>query len=391
MKGSLVKRGKNRWAVVLDRGYVADAKQPGKMKRRQQWISVRGSKQDAEKKLADLVSSVNHGTLIEPSKLTLIEYLRAWVETIKPLRRPLTYAMYHSIIERHLANAPLGSMLLQKIRPLDVEGYYGALKLQPSTIGLHHAMLARALKTAVRDRLIQANPAVDAEDRPRVNRAARREAARKAWTAGEARAVLDAADKTTPQFAAFMYVALDSGARRAELAGLLWTDIDLDAGTVTIARQLDGVGQTPKFGPTKTKTSRTIQLNAETVTRLRAHKRAQAELKMQNRTVYQDHGLVFAKEHEHLHALGAALGHPIKTLPEKSFAKLVKAAGVSRIVFHGTRHTMATLSLQAGVPVHVVSQRLGHASPSMTLDVYSHALPGAQQDAAAKLAAVLHG
>jgi integrase len=125
---------------------------------------------------------------------------------------------------------------------------------------------------------------------------------------------------------------------------------------------------------------------------LRAHKRAQAALKLKNRTVYADFNMVFAKEHEHLQTPRAALGQPIKpALAERDFQRLVKTADVRRIRFHAVRHTTATLLLQAGVPVHDVSARLGHASAAMTLDVYAHALGSAQADAAARLGGVLHG
>ena len=114
-------------------------------------------------------------------------------------------------------------------------------------------------------------------------------------------------------------------------------------------------------------------------------------MKMKNRTSYKDFGLIFAREAEDLQTPEAELGQPLTTLSESRFVTLLKEAGVRQIKFHGLRHTCATLLLQAGTPVHVVSQRLGHAKASMTLDVYAHALENAQQDAAARLGALLHG
>ena len=110
---------------------------------------------------------------------------------------------------------------------------------------------------------------------------------------------------------------------------------------------------------------------------------------MKNRTTYADFGLAFAKEP--VQTPKAALGQSLKTLSESRFHTLRKKAGVRRITFHGLRHTCATLLLTAGVPVHVVAQRLGHADVAMTMRVYAHVLPSAQLDAASKLAAVLHG
>jgi integrase len=111
---------------------------------------------------------------------------------------------------------------------------------------------------------------------------------------------------------------------------------------------------------------------------------------MRNRTVYQDFGLMFAREPENCQTPEAALGQPLKTLSELRFQALVKAADVRRIKFHGCRHTVATLSLQAGTPPHVVAAKLGHSVMEL-MRTYAHALPGQQQDAAARLGALLHG
>ena len=125
---------------------------------------------------------------------------------------------------------------------------------------------------------------------------------------------------------------------------------------------------------------------------LRAHKAHQAEVKMANRTTYRDFGLVFAKEWPDVRAQRDRLGHPLQSnnLGQREYATLIKAARVRPITFHGLRHTCATLLLQAGTPVHVVSERLGHAKVSMTMEVYAHVLPDMQQQAAT-LGALLHG
>ncbi len=213
------------------------------------------------------------------------------------------------------------------------------------------------------------------------------------WDLDEARAFLVAARAAGPQPAAFYALALDIGARKNELCGLRWSDLDLDKGTAQIMRQLLSRGHIPEFGPVKNDTPRTVDLGAETVALLKAHKRAQAEIKMQNRTSYQDHGLVFAKEWGHLYSRKEALGLPLTSgsIGRGEFARIIKAANVRTITVHGLRHTCATLLLKAGVPVHVVAQRLGHKKIQITLDIYAHVLPSMQQDAAERLGALLHG
>jgi integrase len=132
-----------------------------------------------------------------------------------------------------------------------------------------------------------------------------------------------------------------------------------------------------------------VTLGAETLTQLRKHRRSQLELKMKNGKAYADFGLVFAKEPEDLDRPQAELGQPIETLARRT-QSVVKAAGVRRIKFHGIRHTVATLSLQAGTPPHVVAAKLGHSAMEL-MKTYAHALPDMQQDAAARLATLLHG
>ena len=181
--------------------------------------------------------------------------------------------------------------------------------------------------------------------------------------------------------------------RKGELCGLRWSDVDLDVGRVTVAQQLTKPGPTPTFGPPKNGRVRIVSLGAETVELLRGHKRQQAEVKMANRPHYHDHGLVFAKEHADVQRHHDVLGDPLQAnnLAERWVDHLIEAAGVPRIKFHGLRHTSATLLLGAGVPVHVVSQRLGHLRAQITLDIYAHALPDQQAQAAVTLGALLHG
>jgi integrase len=176
--------------------------------------------------------------------------------------------------------------------------------------------------------------------------------------------------------------------------------VDFEAGTVRFVRQLIEVttnsktdGREPVYGPVKNDLPRTVDLAAETVALLREHKRHQAELKMRNRTKYQDHGLVFTKEWGELTSGKDYLGLPLQAnnLGEREFARIITAAKVRRISIHGLRHTSATLLLKAGVAPHVVQQRLGHKRIEMTLGIYAHSLPSMQQDAARRLGALLHG
>jgi integrase len=394
MRGSLKQRSPGSWSIILDLGYGPDPKNPEKLRRKQKWCTVRGTKQEAEKHLTDLLKSIDNGQYVDASKITLGEWLTEWFSAAKVRFRPSTIARFEGIINNNLLTAPIAKLRLQKIRPTHVEQYYAAAKVSASTLMLHHTILHSALKKATKDRLIAVNPVTDLDHKPRRRHEKVSEEAQKhAWNATEARDFLQAAKAAGAQPAAFYALALDSGARKGELCGVRWTDIDLDAEKMRIVQQLLTPGPAPTFGPTKTGRPRTVSLATATVELLRAHRKHQRELMMANRSTYKDHGLAFAKEWSDVRTRKDQLGQPLQAnnLGQREYAKLIKAANVRPIKFHGLRHTCATLLLQAGTPVHVVSERLGHSKVSMTMEVYAHVLPDMQRDAATTLGALLHG
>jgi integrase len=128
-----------------------------------------------------------------------------------------------------------------------------------------------------------------------------------------------------------------------------------------------------------------------TIALLRQHKAHQAAVKLANRPLYQDFGLVFAKDWWGAQKHTATLGHPLQSnfIGQGEFKRLIAHAGITPIKFHGLRHTCATLLLKAGVPPHVVQKRLGHKGIEITLGIYAHVLPSMQHDAVTKLAALL--
>jgi len=392
MRGSLRKRYKDSWSIILDLGYQPDPS-TGKLRRRQKWITVQGTKRDAEKNLAELLHDANRGQFVEPTKRTFGEWLDEWLgKAIKPpAKRLRTYETYLSVIERYL-KPKLGAIPLQQLKAVDLKHYYSEQKLSQASLEQHHTIIHSALKAAQLEDLVQRNVAKLVIGKPH-RRDGHADVIQHCWEAGEARAFLKAAKGAGPQAAAFYALALDTGMRKGELCGLPWTDVNLEQATVRITQQLVKPASAPVFGPPKNGLVRTIPVSPEMVALLRKHKGHQAELKLSNRQHYRDHGLVFAKEWGDVQRRQDTLGDPLQmnNLGQREYAKLVKQAGVRRIKFHGLRHTSGTLALQAGVPVKVVQERLGHKKIEITLGIYAHALPSMQQEAAAKLGALLHG
>jgi integrase len=411
MRGSLKRRGGDSWAIILDLGTVIDPA-TGLRKRKQKWVSFKNStglnareqKKEAETKLNELVGAVGRQEFVDTTKLTLGEWLDTWVEkAVKPPRkRQSTYDSYHSVITGRVTPA-IGMLRLQAVQALDLERYYAdQCDLSPATLQLHHAILSSALKAAVRAKLVHRNVAADVDGKPHARRQAD-DVIAQSWSVDEARAFLAETSKAGAQLAAFYALALDSGARKGELLGLKWTDLDLEAGTVAVVRQLVDSGKRkrraargtvtePAFGPTKTGRSRVIDLSPDTLQLLREHKRQQ-ELKMKNRSVYRDCGLMFAREYADLYGRRDGLGLPLPPtgVGNRMFKQFVEAAQVRLITFHGLRHTCASLWLKAGEPMKVVQERLGHSQIAITMDIYSHVAPGMQQEGARRVGALLHG
>jgi integrase len=246
--------------------------------------------------------------------------------------------------------------------------------LSPRTVRYVHTILRRALKEAVRTSKVGRNVA-DYANPP----SGKTHANFTTWTAEELHAFLEYVGGD--RLKAAWYLAAMTGMRRGEVLGLRWRDCDLERGRVTIAQTLVLVHNRLAFAPPKTKRSRrTISIDDETLSVLKAHRARQAEEKLGFGAGYNPQDLVFAGPD----------GSPVK--PDHfsdRFERLSRAAGLPRIRLHELRHTHATLAFAANVHPKVISERLGHSSIAFTLEVYSGSIPSMQEEAAATIARVV--
>lgn len=198
----------------------------------------------------------------------------------------------------------------------------------------------------------------------------------------EARRLLEAAPAT--RHYTLLFLALATGARLGELLGLRWQEVDLDQGMMQITRTARFFsGQGIVFSHPKTHRSRRpIALSPETIRVLGEHRRRQLEERLQVGPAYGNDGLVFADPQ----------GRPIfDSTVRRAFYSITERAGLGHVRIHDLRHTAATLMLRGGINPKVVSERLGHATVSITLDTYSHVLPDLQREAAVVLDGILVG
>lgn len=365
MRGHITKRGKGSYSVVIRRG-----KDPTTGKYLQSWFTVKGTKKEAEKKLAELLHQMDTGTFMKPGNTTVKDYLELWLNNYAgPNLSPRSYERYESIVRVHLVPA-LGRISLTQLKPPHVQKIYatGLNKgLSPRSVRYHHVVLHKALQTALKWGLVSRN-AADGLDVPKAHRPDMQ-----IWEQHDIVRFLETA-KSTP-YQPLFHLALFTGMRRGELLALRWSDIDLIMGQVSVSRSLACLNDgTYLFSEPKTARSRrTIALPPSAALSLKEHlERQRLECAMQG-TLWTSEALVFSNSE----------GKPWRPNSiSRAWETTANRAGVKVIRFHDARHTHASIMLKQGIHPKIVQERLGHSSIAVTLDTYSHVTAGLQEAAA---------
>ena len=344
--------------------------------------------------LREKLGSVDRGTHVAPNKVTVGEHMAEWLDGLE--LRPSTVASYRKNVRLHVT-PHIGALRLEQLTGTRLTALYRQLRetgradgnggLSASTVRYVHTIIHAGLDAAVGEYLV-VNPA-DRAKPPSAESAKAPEM--HCWTAGELRAFLDQRAQAQDELTIAWSLLAATGMRRGEALGLRWGDVDVESARLSVRRSVTvvknkGQGEEIIVGPPKSGKARTIDLDPGTLAALKAHKAAMGTLSL---ALARDDAYVLAN-------LDGAVRHP-ERFSRRFVAAVIaarKAVGedvLSTIRLHDLRHTHATLLLADGIPVKVVSERLGHANAMITLGIYAHVMPGMQGEAAAKFGALLYG
>lgn len=338
---------------------------------------------ECKRKLDEIKAQTRNRTLpsADTAGMTVSTFLDRWLATVKPNLREKTYRGYSQHTEVHFKPA-LGKKRLVRLSHDDIQAFLNAkrdekrkrgkreVSLSPRSLHSLYVVLGTALNWAVKKGYIPFSPMLRV-DAPRVPTTEITP-----LTLDQTRTLLATAKESADPLYALWMLAASTGARKAELLGLMWGDIDLQAATLTIRPNAIRDVKTPR-------SRRTLDITTDALDALAAHRDRQAVDRQALGAGYGSSNAVFASE------VGTPLDHDNVT---KRFKQAVKRAGLPPTTrMHDLRHGAATHLLEDGETVPTVSAMLGHASPVVTMGTYAHAVPGSRKRASDRLGALLRG
>jgi integrase len=315
-------------------------------------------------------NQIEKGLTFQGAGTTLGEFLVEWLKTISSSSSKGTYATYTWTVQKRILPY-IANVKLLDIRPDRIQRFYTFLQeegLSNHAVHVTHKTLRVAMNYAIKLGLIGRNPCSGTTP-------PKPEQTEMKFYDDQVKALLKTAREIGDKFYPLYFLAVHTGMRQAELMGLKWEDVDWKLSTIQVKRQVrhfKGGGYT--FLEPKSKSgTRTIKLGKQALEILRVHKEEQERI-------------ISAANGNWTHldlAFPSSAGTPLTASNiRRDFRKLLNASGLPKIRFHDLRHTAASLMLNHGIPVLIVSKRLGHSKPSITIDVYGHLIPSRQEEAA---------
>ena len=368
--GSIQQRASGTWQMR----YYGVPDESGQRKQHNE--TVKGSRRQAERLLRERLTAVETGSHVAREKETVSQFLARWLDTyVATNTTAKTQQGYRQCINCY--TGPLSQISIQGLTARHIQAVYSGMLekgLSAATVVQLHRILHRALTVGVKWGILARNVA-DATTPPRI---ARREL--KMWDVETILRFLDVASDS--RYKDFYHLALLTGMRRAELAGLQWSSVDLVDGRLGVVKTLQRISGKGliESQPKTARSRRSIALSPDAVSLLHEVRGRQIAQQMTVGEVWHSGDYVFTQ----------ADGRPVD--PDaitRDFTELIRKTGLPHLTVHGLRHAHATLLLESGINPKVVSERLGHATIATTMDIYSHVLPGLQESAALALDARL--
>jgi integrase len=360
-EGSITRRKDGRWQGSLQLGG----------RRRFVYGATRA---EAAAKLDRLKQGAVGNVMPDPGKRTVNDLLDSWLSHVAGSLKPRTVADYRAVSDRYI-RPHVGHLRLGKLSPMHVQAMYSELqstgaKRVPSYA---HSVLHRACEVAVIWRWMPQNPC------DRVLKPSYRSERREVWTLDELKRFLDGTRDSWLH--PLWTVAVGTGCRLGELLALTWEDVDSDAPSITVRRNVQRISRQKVYSEPKTKAGdRTIMLPAEAMAALKRQKAQQATWRLKSGLSWQDTGLVFTG------LCGNIMDH---STVEGGMRREVERLDLPKLTPHGLRHLAASLLIDRGLPITAVAARLGHANASITTSIYSHAIKGQDRQAAEMMERVL--
>ena len=381
---NIEKRGENSYRLRVSGGYTGD----GKRITYKKTIQAK-NKTEAQKELALFISEIETGQALSAKKMRLRDYAEFWINNYAiPNLSPKTYERYKNMLKARILPY-LGNMYLDKIQPMQLMYLYQELsectytrknethKLSSKTILEHHRLLHSMLQQAVYWQMIPYNPA------SRVRPPKARKPNINFYDNVQTIALIKALEGEELKFRVIILLTIFTGLRRGEVLGLEWQDIDFKNSSVTVrqaSQYVSSIGIYTK--DPKTETSNRIISIPESITKLlKEYQRKQLKNRLLLGDKWIETNRLFVQSN------GAPM-HP-DTIT-KWFRQFLEDKNLPHITFHGLRHTHATLLISQGLDVRTVSNRLGHAQTSTTLNIYAHAFAKMDREASEKLDNLLY-
>lgn len=372
-KGSVEKRGEGVWRLI-----ITDGRRPGGGYIRHKKTVEAPSKRDAEALLAGFAKEVEGLAKSTDKRISTHGWITSWISDHCRDVAPRTLYRYKQQAYRVMHG--LGPIPLARLRPVDIDAWLRWLSscqrtdgregtLAARTVHHHYRMLHAALQRAVDLEIIPSNPA----SKVRAPRVERRSA--KFYNEADVAKLLEALDTEPVQFRAFILLAITTGARRGELSGMRWGDLDEERSTWRILRSLSYVPKKPLEvkNPKNDSSIRAVAIPASVMAVLKDHRANQARDIATAGDLWETNDYVFRTN-------SGRVVHP--DFWRNTWCRFLERHKLPALNLHGLRHTAATLLIGAGIPARTVAGRLGHSSVSTTTDIYAHALVSGDRAAA---------